>query len=92
MIYRLRLAAKKVDDDRKYQESLLHPEEDLTTPLIKIPMIPLRKAEKQEEQPKSMDEVLEQEIVNGAKKIEIALPKESPTPENKNDDWWSHDC
>ena len=88
MIYRLRLAAKKVDDDRKYQESLLHPEEDLTTPLIKIPIIPLRKAEKQEEeQPRSIDEVLEQ-------KIEIALPekKESSTPENKNEDWWSRDC
>ena len=95
MIYRLRLAAKKVDDDRKYQESLLHPEEDLTTPLIKIPIIPLRKAEKQEEeQPRSIDEVLEQEIVNGAKKIEIALPekKESSAPENKNEDWWSRDC
>lgn len=84
-----------MDDDRKYQESLLHPEEDIPTPLINIPIIPLRKVEKQEEpEEKSIDEVLEKEIVKGAKKIDIAPSEkmELPKEEKTSEDWWCSDC
>ena len=84
-----------MDDDRKYQESLLHPEEENAAPLISIPIIPLRKVEKPEEpEAKSIDEVLEKEIVNGAKKIDIAPPERVALPkeEKSNEDWWCRAC
>lgn len=84
-----------MDDDRKYQESLLHPEEENAAPLISIPIIPLRKVEKPAEpEAKSIDEVLEKEIVNGAKKIDIAPPERVALPkeEKSNEDWWCCAC
>ena len=65
MIYRLRLASKKVEEDRRYQEECKRQDE-----LRRLPIIPLLTKENQkiqEESPKTVEEVLEEEIVKNTK-------------------------
>lgn len=69
LIYRLRLAAKKVADDRAYQESLLKKPEPEIVPLLRIPLISIKGEAPSLE--KSTEEVLEEEIVKAAPVVDI---------------------
>lgn len=61
------MAAKKVEDDRKYQEELKHQDENRLKELI-IPLL-------SKEPPKSVEEQLEEEIVKNTKPIEVVEMK-----------------
>lgn len=82
MIYRLRLASKKVEEDRRYQEECKRQDE-----LRRLPIIPLLTKENQkiqEDSPKTVEEVLEEEIVKNTKPIEI-VEKQS---QEEQEEWW----
>ena len=78
----MRLASKKVEEDRRYQEECKRQDE-----LRRLPIIPLLTKENQkiqEESPKTVEEVLEEEIVKNTKPIEI-VEKQS---QEKQEEWW----
>ena len=78
----MRLASKKVEEDRRYQEECKRQDE-----LRRLPIIPLLTKENQkiqEESPKTVEEVLEEEIVKNTKPIEI-VEKQS---QEEQEEWW----
>ena len=82
MVYRLRLAAKKVEDDRKYQEELRHLDEIRLKELLK-PLIT-------KEQPKTVEEVLEEEIVKNTNVIISQKSEKGECEEKESEElaWW----
>ena len=84
-------------DDRAYQESLNNPveQEEINDirikPLLSLSLLPKK------EQPKSAEEVLEEEIVKSAPVAEIEKPvipekKEEIVEENCTEKWWFPVC
>ena len=78
LIYRLRLAAKKVEGDRNFAEQV---KKESILPLLPIPLLQNRE---KEEPAKSVEQQLEEEIAKAAERPVVSKPpSDDPTEE-----WW----